>query len=365
MYLFGKHTKFRRLCFNLQKHKQFDRIIMLLIFLSSLKLATDTYMTDEDFPKDHVVLLVSEQVDAFFTWVFFAESMIKIIALGFIMDQESYLRDGWSQLDFFIVVTSLIDFSLQGVEIPAIKILRLLRTLRPLRVISHDKSLRLIVTALFGSMGAIFQVAIVILVVWLMFAIFGISTYKGNFFYCSVDMYFYHGKQTCEEAGGKWLVHDSNFDDIGQAMLTLFIVSSLEGWPDIMYQALDIVGVDKGPLLENQTYQAGFFILFILIGSFFFLNFFIGVLFLEYEKAEKNEKKGFTPEMIYWKELQRLILEAKVPHELHYKPQDRGLQYKIYNLIIGDPFDIAIMACIVLNMFQMGMDHEGASPGMI
>ena len=57
-----------------------------------------------------------------------------------------------------------------------------------------------------------------------------------------------------------------------------------------------------------------------MIGSFFFLNFFIGVLFLEYEKAEKNEKKGFTPPMIYWKELQRLIVEAKVPHELRYKP---------------------------------------------
>ena len=97
LYLFGKDTKtstekwswdisFRRLCFNVQKHKQFDRIIMLLIFLSSLKLATDTYMTSEDFPEDHIVLLVSEQVDSFFTWVFFAESMIKIVALGFIMD---------------------------------------------------------------------------------------------------------------------------------------------------------------------------------------------------------------------------------------------------------------------------------------
>jgi hypothetical protein len=156
LYLFARRNPFRRLCYNLQRHKQFDRIIMVLIFLSSLKLATDTYMTSDDFPEDHIALKMGASVDSFFTWVFFAESVIKIIALGLIMDSESYLRDGWSQLDFFIVVTSLIDFALQGVEIPAIKILRLLRTLRPLRVISHDKSLRLIVTALFGSMGAIF-----------------------------------------------------------------------------------------------------------------------------------------------------------------------------------------------------------------
>ena len=113
-------------------------------------------MTEDDYEEGHIILKVSEQIDNFFTWIFFLESCIKVIAVGFIMDDESYLRDGWSQLDFFIVVTSLIDFSLQGVDIPAIKILRLLRTFRPLRVISHNKSLRLIVTALFGSMGAIF-----------------------------------------------------------------------------------------------------------------------------------------------------------------------------------------------------------------
>ncbi len=65
-------------------------------------------------------------------------------------------------------------------------------------------------------------------------------------------------------------------------MITLFIVSSLEGWPDIMHQAIDITKIDNGPVKENSTSQMLFFIIFILIGSFFFLNFFIGVLFLKY-----------------------------------------------------------------------------------
>lgn len=52
-----------------------------------------------------------------------------------------------------------------------------------------------------------------------------------------------------------------------------------------MYQALDITGRDKGPKFENNAYQCFFFIFFILIGSFFFLNFFIGVLFLKYTLA--------------------------------------------------------------------------------
>ena len=223
---------------------------MTLIALSSLKLATDTYM--DGLPPESKVIVVSEICDSVFTWAFTLECLIKILALGFAMDDGSYLRDSWNQLDFFIVITSLIDFFLRNVDLPFIKVLRLLRALRPLRVISHNKSLRLIVTALFESVGSIFNVSIVVLVVWLMFAIFGINSYKGQLFYCSIDKYFYHLKQTCEEAGGVWMRWDSNFDNIFEAMMTLFIVSSLEGWPDIMYHSLDIVGEDKGPLFEND-----------------------------------------------------------------------------------------------------------------
>ena len=86
LYLFERTTPFRRFCYNLQKHKLFDNFIMFLIFLSSMKLATDTYMTEDDYDKDHMLIVVSEYVNSFFTWAFFGESMIKIIALGFIMD---------------------------------------------------------------------------------------------------------------------------------------------------------------------------------------------------------------------------------------------------------------------------------------
>lgn len=124
-------------------------------------------------------------LDNTFTWLFFIEFCIKLVALGFVMDRGAYLLDSWNRLDFFIVVTAMIDLALGDVDIPAIRILRLLRALRPLRVVSHSQSLRLIVSALFSSGGAIANVSVVVLVVWMMFAIFGINTYKGTFFYCS------------------------------------------------------------------------------------------------------------------------------------------------------------------------------------
>ena len=100
-----------------------------------------------------------------------------------------------------------------------------------------------------------------------------------------MDKYRLHRKDACNTAGGSWLTYDSNYDDIGQAMMTLFIVATLEGWPDIMLQSVDSTKTQRGPRFENNPAFVYFYIFFILIGSFFLLNFFIGVLFLKYTQA--------------------------------------------------------------------------------
>ena len=67
-----------------------------------------------------------------------------------------------------------------------------------------------------------------------------------------------------------------------------------------MIAAVDTVDIDQGPILEYSIFTGFFFVIFILIGSFFLMNFFVGVLFLKYTQAAKNEQKGFTPEHITW-----------------------------------------------------------------
>jgi len=260
---------------------------MAWILLSSAKLAADTY--GHLWEDDVTVVFVMAVADYFFTIAFIIEMVIKLIALGFVMDEGSYLRDNWNRLDFFIVVTSMVELSFQGRGLPIIKIFRMLRTLRPLRFISHNVAMRLIVGALIESVGSILNVLIVVAVVYLIFAIVGVSLFGGGFWYCSLDKYALHTETQCLKAGGEWRNQDHNFDDVAHAMQTLFVVSSLEGWPDIMFYALDFTGQDKGPTRNHSPEYMIYFVLFILIGSFFFLNFFIGVLFLEYNKAQREE----------------------------------------------------------------------------
>jgi hypothetical protein len=101
------------------------------------------------------------------------------------MDNNSYLRNNWNILDFFIVLSSMVDLIFSGINLPVIKILRLLRTLRPLRFISHNNSMKTVVIALLESVGHIFNVVVVVVIVWLMFAILGVSLFGGKLFYCS------------------------------------------------------------------------------------------------------------------------------------------------------------------------------------
>ena len=185
-------------------------------------------------------------------------------------------------LDFFIVATSLIDLALVGVDLPFIKVLRLLRTLRPLRFISHNVAMKMVIAALFDSVGSIFNVVIVVIIVWLMFAILGVNLLAGKFFECTVFTYEVKVEEECLLRGGEWVNKNYNFDNVGTAMLTLFVVSTLEGWPNVMYKATESTDVDRGPRIGNSPFYAYYFIAFILIGTYFFLNFFIGVLFLKY-----------------------------------------------------------------------------------
>ena len=78
-----------------------------------------------------------------FSLVFTLESIIKIIALGFIFGKNTYLRDPWNVMDFLIVITALMDF-FQGFigGVISLKSLRVLRILRPLKGIKTMPILR-------------------------------------------------------------------------------------------------------------------------------------------------------------------------------------------------------------------------------
>ena len=76
------------------RSKIFDNTIMFLIGLSSMKLAADTYIMNND--KTDMIVVVSDNVDTFLNVCFLFECITKIIAMGFGMDEGSYVRESWN-----------------------------------------------------------------------------------------------------------------------------------------------------------------------------------------------------------------------------------------------------------------------------
>ena len=144
---------------------------MGFILISSLKLALDTY--NYNFNEDGLYIKAMNLINIIINIVFIFEMIIKIISLGFFMDTGSYLRETWNILDFFIVVTSILDMALSSINISFLRILRIIRVLRPLRIISNNKDLKLMVNALIESLDSILNV--VIAIVFLIFGIIGVN----------------------------------------------------------------------------------------------------------------------------------------------------------------------------------------------
>ena len=116
-----------------------------------------------------------------FIWTNIAICMVNILYINL---------DNWNKLDFFIVLSTVIDMILSSGGMRALRNLRLIKILRPLRFISRNENLQLVVKALLSSAGAITNVAMVILVIYTMFAILGMSLLKGKLGYCDIDDYY-------------------------------------------------------------------------------------------------------------------------------------------------------------------------------
>ena len=248
-----KQNIFRIWIYKFVQWTGFETIILVVIFWSSIKLSVDTYIINE--PSDSFSVVLSDDLDNFFIAFFTLECLLKSIAYGFVFEKGSYLRESWNMLDFFIVWTSIIDLAFNSINLPVIKILRLLRTIRPLRFISHNSGIKIIVEALLQSLGHIFNVAIVVSLVYLMFAILGVNLFGGKFQYWDINTYEASTPDQCRQVNGNWLTYGSNFDNVPAAMLTLFVLSSQENWNNLMNQAQDSTGVGTGPQLNASFYQ--------------------------------------------------------------------------------------------------------------
>uniref|UniRef100_A0A8C5V5Y2 Cation channel sperm-associated protein 1 n=1 Tax=Microcebus murinus TaxID=30608 RepID=A0A8C5V5Y2_MICMU len=262
--------QFRKMIWDLTHSLVFEFFIFFIICLNTIMLVVQTFAQVEIRGEWYFTVL-----DAIFFSIYLLEALLKIIALGF-----SYFRDVWNNLDFFIVIVAMLDFTLLQLysfsmyQLSVFRILKVLKSLRALRAIRVLRKLS-ILTSLHEMTGTLAQTfsSIAAILILMFTCLFLFSVVLRALFRKS---------------------DPKRFQSIFSTIFTLFTMLTLDDW--------SLIYMDSRA--QGAWYIIPILMIYIIIQYFIFLNLVIAVLVdnfqmallkglekLQQEKAAQNQEK--------------------------------------------------------------------------
>eukprot|EP00500_Bicosoecida_sp_ms1_P005066 CAMPEP_0203834592 /NCGR_PEP_ID=MMETSP0115-20131106/73237_1 /ASSEMBLY_ACC=CAM_ASM_000227 /TAXON_ID=33651 /ORGANISM="Bicosoecid sp, Strain ms1" /LENGTH=442 /DNA_ID=CAMNT_0050743671 /DNA_START=48 /DNA_END=1372 /DNA_ORIENTATION=+ len=258
------HDRLAKCCRDRVRDKAwFSTSLIGVIFLAGLLVGITTYNIE-----DQGVMSVLETLDDIVLSIFILEIVVKMVAEG--KAPWKFFNDAWNVFDFTIVVVGLLPFS-GG----AVKALRLVRLLRVLKLVRALPKLRILVMGLFLSMSSIAYIGLLLMLLFYLFAVLGVSVFGKN--------------------------DPVHFGTLHFAVLTLFRCATLEDWTDVMYiNMYGCASYGYGGMEELCTKDApspilsvAYFVMFTVLSSMMILNLFIGVITSSMAEAKSDlEEEG-------------------------------------------------------------------------
>lgn len=232
---------------------------------------------------DHPTLQIAEYGFVIFMSL---ELALKILADGLFFTPKAYIKDVAAALDVFIYVVSTSFLCWMPLNIPgnsAAQLLMILRCVRPLRIFTLVPHMRKVVYELCRGFKEILLVSTLLILLMFIFASYGVQLYGGRLARCNDPTI--SRREDCvgvfmrrvfvtkmkltpgpDESYPAMLVprvwanpRRFNFDNIGDAMLTLFEVLSFKGWldvRDVLIKAVGPVSLALIPLLKLLLYSS-------------------------------------------------------------------------------------------------------------
>ncbi|XP_076224245.1 ca[2+]-channel protein alpha[[1]] subunit D isoform X5 [Nomia melanderi] len=358
-FIFSQTNRFRVFCHWLCNHSYFGNVILVCIMISSAMLAAEDPLKASSY-RNQILL----NFDYFFTTVFTIEIWLKMISYGFIIHDGAFCRSAFNLLDLLVVCSSLISMSFSSGAFSVVKVLRVLRVLRPLRAINRAKGLKHVVQCVIVAVKTIGNIVLVTSLLQFVFAVIGVQLFKGKFFSCTDA-----SKMTKDECQGtylefengninkpvmkerNWIQNRFHFDDVAKAMLTLFTVSTFEGWPSLLDVSIDSNKEDHGPIHNFRPIVAAYYIIYIIIIAFFMVNIFVGFVIVTFQNEGEQEYKNCELD-----KNQRNCIEfaLKAKPVRRYIPKHR-IQYKVWWFVTSQPFEYTIFTLIMINTVTLAM----------
>jgi voltage-gated sodium channel len=231
-----KRTPIEAACARVSEDPRFETVTLIVILANAILLGLETYDAVEDRYGDEL-----EVLNIAFLGYFTVEILIRVV--GHLRELRTYFRDPYNAFDFVVVAAAYAP----GIRENA-TLLRVVRLMRVFRLLSVLPEMRVLVRGLLRSLAPLVSVALLTL---LLFYVYGMI---GWLLFADED--------------------PQNWRTIGQAMLTLFSVLTLEEWTVVQRAALEIT-----------PWAWVYFVSFILVSSFLLLNVVIAVVINSVEDA--------------------------------------------------------------------------------
>ncbi|KAG8896276.1 calcium channel protein, partial [Tulasnella sp. 403] len=263
--------------------------------------------------------------------------LIKVIADGFIFTPNAYLLSIWNVIDFLILNALLVNMISTLIVAGGVsRLTRALKAFRTLRLITFFPWMRdTFHSVLFAGAQSLFEAALLALLYMIPYAIWGLNLFSGVMYTCNDGGVA--GKASCVNEYFSVPIDDSDigflaprswdkpspsttfsFDSFGSSLLILFEVVSFEGWIDVMGVAMDVVGKDMQPQLNNAQLNSIFFLIYDLLGAVIILTLFVSIIIGNF--SSRSGMALLTEEQKRWIDLQKLIKRQRPSKRPKIKP---------------------------------------------
>lgn len=188
-----------------------------------------------------------EDFDTFALYIYVIELFLRVLSYG--TKPWKFFRQGWNTFDFIIIILSL------GIVTNEAIILRLLRIFRLIRIFRFLPEVRILTTSVVRSLPPLMSVSVLIFITLFMYGMAG---------------YYLFGESLPEDWGS-----------IAVAMQTLFILLTLENFPNYL-----------NPALKVSPWALPFFLSYVFFVVFTVLNVLIGIVLNAMDQArEENQER--------------------------------------------------------------------------
>lgn len=383
LFMFSERSRVRYWCKKLvgssengqaESHNMFNWIVMACVFVSILMVILDEPST-RLIRKDTSEQGVYDRIELGLSIVFLVELAIRIIADGFLLTPNAYMRNHWNQLDICVILLNIVTIFLKSDESP--RGLSTFRSLRILRLIRYFNSVRDIFVSLFYAFPLMLDALVFTFLVLIPFAVYGVNIFGGLMWLCNDDTILTRAE--CIGEFNNNISSDVNitvniwiprvwqnpqngfysFDTFPAALQHLFSLTSTEGWVDTMFSAMSAPDEpDYQPELSwgsKAVYHSIFYIVFMIISQGT-MQLFVGVIIEKFK--ERRGITTLTTTQRQYCDLQRLLANVK-PTIKVFRPESKVRRF-CHDIIIEKhgKFNRLMMFIIGLNIITIASEFK-------